>query len=83
MGNPKTVGEMLVRQVPPSIFLTLAMTDPNEKSERRALMEQYGLSSQYQAAEMMAQELNRKRGLKIRARSSDAVSRSQRLQEAS
>ena len=83
MGNPKTVGEMLVRQVPPSIFLTLAMTDPNEKNERRALMEQYGLSSQYQAAEMMAQELNRKRGLKTRPRSSDAVCRSQRLQEAS
>lgn len=82
MGNPKTVGEMLVRQVPPSIFLALAMTDPNEKSERRAMMEKHGLASQYEAAEMMANDLNRKRGLKTVSRQPSDMKRGQRIQGA-
>lgn len=78
MGNPKTVGEMLVRQVPPSIFLTLAMTDPNEKNERREMMQAHNLQSQYEAAAMMAVDLDKKRGLKVKRRK-DELTRAERL----
>lgn len=63
MGNPKLVGEMLVRQVPPSLFLALAMTDTSEKQERARLMEKHGLSSEYDAAVLMACLMDVRRGI--------------------
>lgn len=65
MGNPKTIGEMLVRQVPPSVFLALAMTDPPEKAERKRLMDTHNLPTHFDAAMLMAQELDHIRGIKV------------------
>lgn len=63
MGNPKLVGEMLVRQVPPSLFLALAMTDTSEKQERAKLVEKYGLGQEYDAAVLMACMMDVRRGI--------------------
>lgn len=65
MGNRKQVGEMMVRFVPPSIFLTLAMTDTKEKSERSELMKLHNLRNHTDAAIMMAKELDKARNINV------------------
>ena len=67
MGNRKKVGEMMVRFVPPSIFLTLAMTDTKEKAERAQLMRDHNLRSHTDAAIMMATELDKLRNIHVKA----------------
>lgn len=52
--SPKTQG--LFRNVPPRLYLALAMTEQDEKNHRRALMEKHGVS-EVKAAEMVAKEM--------------------------
>lgn len=54
--------EALFRNVPPSLFLALAMTEKDEKVERRALMDQFGID-EVDAAIRVAHRLDAKRGL--------------------
>ncbi|MDE2049863.1 MAG: conjugative transfer ATPase [Gammaproteobacteria bacterium] len=54
--------EVLFRVVPPSIYLALAMTESEEKSERYRLMQQHGLS-ELDAALHLAADLDRARGI--------------------
>jgi conjugative transfer ATPase len=54
--------EMLVRIVTPSLYLAMAMTEPEEKAERFRLMKAHGVS-ELDAAFLVAQELDRKRGI--------------------
>ncbi|MGL5387332.1 MAG: conjugative transfer ATPase [Enterobacterales bacterium] len=54
--------EALFRAVPPSLYLALGMTEKEEKSERRALMQEFGCS-ELEAARKVAQKLDRLRGL--------------------
>jgi len=52
----------LFRSVPPSLFLALAMTEGEEKRERRLLMEEHGCS-ELEAAFYVAEKLDRARGM--------------------
>lgn len=54
--------EVLFRVVPPSVYLALAMTEGEEKSERYRLMQQYGLS-ELDAALHLAADIDRARGI--------------------
>lgn len=54
--------ELLFRAVPPSLYLALAMTEPEEKAERHTLMQQHGIS-ELDAAIRMAQDIDRARGI--------------------
>ncbi|WP_248800941.1 conjugative transfer ATPase [Pseudomonas sp. MWU13-2105] len=54
--------EVLFRAVPPSLYLATAMTEPEEKAERFALMKEHGIS-ELDAAIMVAQRIDRQRGL--------------------
>ena len=54
--------EVLFRAVPPSLFLALAMTEPEEKAARFRLMRQHGVS-ELDAALMMAEDIDRARGI--------------------
>jgi len=54
--------ELLFRAVPPSLYLALAMTEPEEKSARHSLMQQHGIS-ELDAAIRMAQDIDRARGI--------------------
>lgn len=54
--------ESLVRFVPPSLYLALAMTDTQEKSERASLMKEYG-ESELCSAYRVAQKMDKARGL--------------------
>lgn len=54
--------EVLFRAVPPSLYLAMAMTEPEEKNERYKLMQQHGIS-ELEAAIMVAQEMDEKRGI--------------------
>jgi conjugative transfer ATPase len=78
MGNPKKIGEMMVRQVPPSLFLALAMTESSEKSHRSTLMNQYGLTNEFEAALMVAKTMDRERGIIAYERDPNAPTRKQR-----
>jgi len=67
--------EVLFRAVPPSLYLAMAMTEPEEKNERYQLMQKHGVS-ELDAAMLMAQEMDKKRGIdapehKIVSRSSN------------
>ena len=53
--------ELLFRVVPPSLYLSLAMTEPEEKRERYEYM-QHGLT-ELEAAIEVAKDLDRKRGI--------------------
>lgn len=53
--------EVLFRAVPPSLYLSLAMTEPEEKRERYEYM-QHGLT-ELEAAIEVAKDLDRKRGI--------------------
>ncbi|MCD6047019.1 MAG: conjugative transfer ATPase, family [Gammaproteobacteria bacterium] len=52
--SPKTQG--LFRNVPPRLYLALAMTEQDEKNHRRELMERFGVT-EIEAAEMVAKEM--------------------------
>jgi len=54
--------EVLFRVVPPSVYLALAMTESEEKSERYRLMQQHSLS-ELDAALHLAAEIDRARGI--------------------
>ena len=58
MGNKKVVGEMLTRFVPPSEQLARAMTEPEEKAERKQLRDQYGFIDDIEASEFIAYKLD-------------------------
>jgi hypothetical protein len=54
--------EVLFRAVPPSLYLAMAMTEPEEKAERYQLMKQHGIS-ELDAAFMVAAKIDRARGI--------------------
>ena len=54
--------EVLFRVVPPSLYLALAMTEPEEKNERYRLMQQYQCS-ELDAAIRIAERIDRARGI--------------------
>ncbi|WP_456306247.1 hypothetical protein [Komagataeibacter nataicola] len=54
--------ELLFRAVPPSLYLAMAMTEPEEKAERYQLMQQYGIS-ELDAAFKVAEKIDRARGI--------------------
>ncbi len=54
--------EVLFRAVPPSLFLALAQTEPEEKAERFQLMQQYGIS-ELEAAFKVAEKIDQARGI--------------------
>jgi hypothetical protein len=54
--------EVLFRAVPPSLYLALAMTEPEEKAERYELMKQHGIG-ELDAALRVAENIDRARGI--------------------
>ncbi|THF64860.1 conjugative transfer ATPase [Pseudothauera nasutitermitis] len=54
--------ELLFRAVPPSLYLALAQTEPEEKAERYKLMQQFGIS-ELDAAIKIAEAIDRARGI--------------------
>ncbi|VFR56249.1 Type IV secretory pathway, VirB4 components [plant metagenome] len=48
--------------MPPSLYLALAQTEPEEKAERYQLMQQHGVS-ELDAAFKVAEKVNRARGI--------------------
>ncbi|AWX14720.1 conjugative transfer ATPase [Mergibacter septicus] len=54
--------EALFRVVPPSLFLALAMTEPEEKAERMRLMKEHNVS-ELEAAYLVAKSLDKARGI--------------------
>ncbi|MGU1062178.1 conjugative transfer ATPase [Pseudomonas aeruginosa] len=54
--------ELLFRVVPPSLFLALAQTEPEEKAARYQLMQRHGIS-ELDAALMITEEIDRTRGI--------------------
>ena len=57
-----SLDEMLFRNIPPSHFLAIAMTEKEEKAERRKLMELHGIT-EVQAATMVGENLDKLRGI--------------------
>lgn len=57
-----SLDEMLFRNIPPSHFLAIAMTEKEEKAERRKLMELHNIT-EVQAATMVGQNLDKLRGI--------------------
>ena len=54
--------EVLFRAVPPSLYLALAQTEPEEKADRFQLMQQYGIG-ELDAAFKVAEKIDRARGI--------------------
>ena len=54
--------EVLFRAVPPSLYLAMAMTEPEEKNQRHELMQAHGIS-ELEAAFRVADEIDRVRGI--------------------
>jgi conjugative transfer ATPase len=54
--------EVLFRAVPPSLYLALAQTEPEEKAERFQLMQKHNIG-ELEAAFMIAEKLDRARGI--------------------
>jgi len=54
--------ELLFRAVPPSLYLALAQTEPEEKAERYQLMQQHGIS-ELDAALKIAESIDQERGI--------------------
>lgn len=54
--------EVLFRAVPPSLYLAMAMTEPEEKNERHRLMQTHGIS-ELDAAIMVAEKMDVSRGI--------------------
>ena len=59
---PNASQQMLFRNVPPSLYLALAMTEKEEKAERSALMNQHDIS-EVDAAIMVSKTLDKARGI--------------------
>lgn len=55
--------EVLFRAVPPSLYLAMAMTEPEEKAERFRLMSEHGVC-ELDAAMAMAKAIDHKRGIR-------------------
>ncbi|WP_134553338.1 hypothetical protein, partial [Pseudomonas aeruginosa] len=53
---------VLFRAVPPSLYLALAQTEPEEKAERYQLMRQYGIG-ELDAAFKVAEKIDEARGI--------------------
>jgi conjugative transfer ATPase len=62
----RKINNQLFRNVPPSIVLALAMSDPDEKKARWTIMQERGLS-ELDAALYMADELDKARGFSAAA----------------
>jgi hypothetical protein len=54
--------EVLFRAVPPSLYLALAQTEPEEKAARFKVMQQYGCS-ELEAAFKIAEQIDHARGI--------------------
>ncbi len=54
--------EVLFRAVPPSLYLALAQTEPEEKAERYRLMQQFGIN-ELEAALKVSENIDRARGI--------------------
>jgi len=54
--------EALFRAVPPSLYLAMAMTEPEEKAARFKLMQEHGIS-ELDAAIRVAEDIDRARGI--------------------
>jgi conjugative transfer ATPase len=54
--------EVLFRAVPPSLYLALAQTEPEEKAERYRLMQEFGIG-ELDAAMKVAERIDRARGI--------------------
>lgn len=54
--------ELLFRAVPPSLYLALAQTEPEEKADRYKLMQQFGIG-ELDAAFKVAEAIDRARGI--------------------
>lgn len=54
--------EVLFRAVPPSLYLAMAMTEPEEKNERYQLMQEHHIS-ELEAAILVAQKMDEQRGI--------------------
>ena len=54
--------EGLFRSVPPSLYLAMAMTEPEEKAARFALMQTHGIS-ELEAAIRVAEQIDRGRAI--------------------
>jgi conjugative transfer ATPase len=54
--------EVLFRAVPPSLYLAMAMTEPEEKAERYQLMREHGIG-ELEAAFKVAEKIDRARGI--------------------
>ncbi|HHE3463928.1 conjugative transfer ATPase [Pasteurella multocida] len=54
--------EALFRVVPPSLYLALAMTEPEEKAERKVIMQENGIT-ELDAAILVAQRIDEARGI--------------------
>lgn len=63
--------EVLFRAVPPSLYLAMAMTEPEEKNERYELMQEFGIS-ELDAAIKVAEVMDRKRGIAVEDKALDA-----------
>ncbi len=57
-----SLDDILFRNVPPSHYLAIAMTEKEEKAERRQLMEQHGIT-EVEAATMVGKKLDEARGI--------------------
>ncbi|ANO35353.1 conjugative transfer ATPase (plasmid) [Vibrio breoganii] len=55
--------EYLMRFVPPSLMLAVAMTESAEKAERMSLQKEHSLSCELEAAYMVASKLDKARGI--------------------
>ena len=60
--DPFQEHEVLFRAVPPSLYLALAQTEPEEKAERFQLMQQYGIG-ELDAAFKIAEKIDRARSI--------------------
>ena len=54
--------EVLFRAVPPSLYLAMAMTEPEEKAERYQLMREHGIG-ELEASFKVAEKIDRARGM--------------------
>lgn len=59
--------ETLFRNVPPSLMLALAQTEKHEKTARMKMMREHGVTEAV-AAEIISDKIDRKRGIKKRAK---------------
>ncbi|KPZ12437.1 hypothetical protein ALO41_200149 [Pseudomonas amygdali pv. ulmi] len=69
--------EMLFRTVPPSLYLAMAMTEPEEKNARFKLMQEHGID-ELDAAIMVAEAIDQARGIPLLDRGEMAASPSKR-----